>query len=281
MPTFTLLTSGLGGLGFSYASIQDLDNLSLPRSGSQATIDSNRFPSNFLLSGKTLRFQITVDGIVSTPVTFTFPANYTSLDQAVAAFSVGGLVASNNAGRFRVQTLKYGYDQGIHLFRDGTANPFLELDDLQDTDERGISSKTKEFTDDDKAYQLVMASAEADSYIARRTVLPLKNWDMKLVEVVCDIAAYKLMFRDGYSPAPGSYDRNYEERYKMAIQYLSDVGNRNVHPIWAYGKPIPTIGSGYGPIFSDPRGWGVANGTSCGGCGCGPGYGYGWLGYGN
>jgi len=258
----TLLSNGLGGVGSSYASVQDLDNISLPRGGSQATIDSSSFPTDFNLSGLTLRFQITHDGIVNIPVTFTFPANYSSLDQVVAAFSLPGLIASNNSGRFRLQTVSYGYSQGILLFHNGTANQRLFFDFLEDTDARGIDSLTKEFTDDEKVYQLVVASSEADGYIRRRYPNGLVQWDYKLIEVVCDIAAFRLLFRDGYSPGDKSYDRNYEKAYQIAINWLSDVGNRKIHPNWvACHKPVPTAGN-----TTDPRGWFISMGLYNRGC---------------
>lgn len=268
MPTqFTMLTNGLGGLGGSYATIQDLDSLSLPRGGKPAIINSSTILSGpFNLLGKTLIFHITEDGISNVTQTFTFPANYTTLDQVVAAVSIPLLIAKNVSGRFSLQTIKYGYDQGIYLEKAGTANPLLALDDLLDTDERGIGSLTKDFSDDEKVYALVMASSEADSYLQRRYTLPLKSWDYKLIEAVTDIAAYKLVYREGYSPDGANYDKNFKLRYDRAIQWLSDVGDRKVHPvIKASHKPIPKFTAS----TSDPRNWyssmGLANckGYSC------------------
>lgn len=260
---FTGITNGLGGIGSSYATIQDLNTLSLPKKGTPATIDSSNYLTGpFNLSGKTLIFQVTEDGISNVTQTFTFTSNYTTLDQVVAAVSIPLLIAKNNSGRFRLQTVKVGYDQGIYLDKDGTANPILKFDDLLDTDERGIGSLTNDFPDDDKTYALVMASAEADSYLQRRYCLPLKSWDYKLIEAVCDIAAYKLVYRQGYSPDGNNYDKNFKIRYDRAIQWLSDVGNRMVHPVVDAGhKPIPT----YTSELSDPRGWSTSMGlvNSC------------------
>jgi len=264
MPTqFTMLSNGIGGLGSSYSTIQDLENLSLPRGGKPAIINSsNVLPGPFNLMGLTLRFNITEDGLANVPQTFTFPANYTTLDQVVAAVSIPLLVAKNVSGRFSLQTIKKGYDQGIYLFKNGTANSALLLDDLLDTDERGVTTLTIQFSDDDKTYALVMASSEADSYLQRRYSLPLTSWDYKLIEAVCDIAAYKLVYREGYQPDGPNYDKNFKIRYDRAIEWLSDVGNRKVHPvIGATHKPIPTATG----ALSDPRGWSQAMGivNSC------------------
>jgi len=273
MPTqFTLISNGLGGVGNSYASIQDLDFLSLPRGGKPAIIDSSRILTGpFNLTGLTLKFQVTEDGLANVPQTFTFPANYTTLDQVVNAISIPLLVAKNNSGRFSLQTIKYGYDQGIYLDKTGTANSILGLDDLLDTDERGITTLTKEFSDDDKTYALVMASSEADGYLQRRYCLPIQGWDYALIRAVCDIAAFTLVFREGYSPDGNNYDKNFKIRYDNAIKWLSDVGNRKIHPLIKAGHdPIPVAGSSViGRVLSDPRRWSFAMGIGpFGGC-CG------------
>ena len=76
MPTLTLLSNNLGGLGESLASIQDLDNLLLPRDCLAAEIISRIIvkPAGLLLLGKTLTYIVTVDGESNVPQTFTFPA---------------------------------------------------------------------------------------------------------------------------------------------------------------------------------------------------------------
>lgn len=268
MPTqFTMLTNGLGGLGSSYATIQDLDMLSLPRGAKPAVINSsNILTGPFNLMGLTLKFNVIEDGLQNVQQTFTFPANYTTLDQVVAAVSIPLLVAKNESGRFSLQTIKIGYDQGLYLYKDGTANLLLLLDVLLDTDERGVTTMTKEFSDDDKTYALVQASSEADSYLQRRYCLPLRSWDYKLIEAVCMIAGYKLLYREGYSPDGANYDKNSKMGYDRAIQWLSDVGNRKVHPVIdASHKPIPK----YTTAFADPRGWYSSMGLS----NCGPGRG--------
>lgn len=277
MPNITFLTSGLGGVGHSYATVEDLDNISLPRGGSQATIDSNILPpAPYNLMGKTLIIQVTEDGITSPPYTFTFLSNYSTLDQVVAAVNIPSVLSRNNSGKFRLQTVKYGYEEGLHLDHLSTANAILGLDTLVDMDQRGISSLTKKFSGDEKAYQLAVASAMADSYLRRRYITPITGWDLDLVEAICDIAAFKLLFREGFSPDEKNYDQNFKNRHDKAIKWLSDVGNRMIHPnITAGHKAIPRTGPQYGDLLStDPRGWSYGM-SICNPGGCGIGYNHG------
>ena len=261
MPTLTLLSNNLGGLGESLASIQDLDNLLLPRDCLAAEIISRIIvkPSGLLLLGKTLTYIVTVDGESNVPQTFTFPANYTTLDQVVAAIQMNDIVASNSAGKLKLATIKRGYSQGIRLIKTGTANPLLNFDDLLDTDRRGSGSITGEFSDDEKAYALVSATSIAYSYLQRRYNFPLKNWGMDVIDNVCAIAAYKLIFRQGYSPESGAYDANWKLRHDQAINWFSEVGNRKIHPVIEAGaKNVPSANDG--SISTDPRGWRIAMG---------------------
>jgi phage gp36-like protein len=181
------------------------------------------------------------------------------LDQAVAAIQMNDVVASNAAGKLKLSTIKRGYSQGLRLMKTGTANPLLNFDDLLDTDRRGTGSITGEFSDDEKSYALVSATSVAYSYLQRRYNFPLKNWGMDVIDNVCAIAAYKLVFREGYSPEPGSYDANWRKRYEDAIQWFSEVGNRKIHPvIEGASKPVPKANDG--SISTDPRGWRIAMG---------------------
>ena len=50
-----LMQAGLGGLGKSYATIQDLVNLSLPRAGTPGYIDSTAITAPFNLNTRTLK----------------------------------------------------------------------------------------------------------------------------------------------------------------------------------------------------------------------------------
>ena len=258
-----MLSNNLGGVGASYATIQDLDNLSLSRGNQPAIINSRLILTGpfSTLAGKTLKYQVTKDSQVNVLQTFTFPASiYNTLDQVVAVIQMNDIVAKNLSGRLSLQTIKYGTEQAIRLDRTGTANAILAFDDLMDTLEMGSGSITNEFTDDDKVYALVMASSEADGYLQRRYTLPLRNWDYKLIEVVCDIAAYKLIYRQGYSPEAGAYDQNFKLRYDKAVQWLSQVGNREIHPvIEANHKPVPNANNGTQTI-GDPNFWHLSMG---------------------
>lgn len=256
-----MLTNGLGGLGNSLATIQDLNNLLLPRDSRPASIVSRRkvTPSGLLLSGKTIIYQVTVDSEISAVQTFTFPANYTTLDQAINDIQIDSSLAINDSGKVRIYTIKKGYNQGLFVFKEGTANPLLNFDNLMHTNERGTGSLTDDFSDDEKIYALVKATYLAYSYLRRRYAFPLKSWSMDLIDAVCAIAAYSLIFREGYSPEPGSYDANWRKRYEDAIQWLSDVGNRKIHPvIEGASKPVPKANDG--SISTDPRGWRIAMG---------------------
>lgn len=261
MPTQLMLSNNLGGIGNSYASIQDLDNLLLPRDHKAAVIKSRVLvqPSGYALLGKTLKYQVTVDSEISSVLVFTFPANYTSINQVAAAIQMDDIVASVEAGKIVLSTIKKGYSQGIYLWPDGTANPLLNFNDLEGTNKRGSGSITNEFSDDEKAYALVAASSLANSYLKRRYTLPLTDYDMSLIENVCCIAAYTLVFREGYSPESGSYDANWKSRKEEAIEWLSEVGNRKIHPYIKGGiKPVPKANNG--SISTDPRGWRIAAG---------------------
>ena len=259
MPTQTMLSNNLGGLGDSLATIQDLDNLLLPRDSKPAIITSRHIVQSFALLNKTIIYQVTVDGEIDIIRTFTFPANYTTLDQVVAAINMNDVQASNQGGKVVLETIKKGYNQGLYLYKTGTANPLLKFDDLEDTHRRGSGSITNEFSDDEKAYALVSATSIAYSYLQRRYRFPLKNWGMDVIDNVCAIAAYKLVFREGYSPEPGSYDANWESRKEEAIKWFSEVGNRKIHPV-IEGSFINVPKANNGSISTDPRGWRIAMG---------------------
>lgn len=268
MPTQTMLSNNLGGLGNSLATIQDLNNLLLPRDSKPAIITSRNIvqPSGFALLNKTIVYQATVDGEIDITRTFIFPANYTTLDQVVAAINMNDIEASNQGGKVVLETIKKGYSQGIYLYKIGTANPLLNFDDLEDTHRRGTGSITDDFSDDEKAYALVSATSIAYSYLQRRYQFPLKNWGMDVIDNVCAIAAYKLVFREGYSPESGAYDANWKLRYNQAIEWFSEVGNRKIHPV-IEGGFIPVPKANDGSISTDPRGWRIAMGLcDDGGC---------------
>jgi len=75
---------------------------------------------------------------------------------------------------------------------------------------------------------LEAASRTADSYLAARYALPLVTWDDDLRQVVCDVAAYRLMGRLGY--APEGSDNDFRLRYEDALAWLQRVADGRIHP---------------------------------------------------
>lgn len=276
-----MLLPSLTALPYSYATVYDLENLSLPNAGQPAYLDSQVILSPpFTTTGLTLKIQTDVDGFVQPEYTFTFTGNYATLDLLVAAISIPNVIAVNSAGRLRLRTIKTGIGQSITINENGTANSILGYNQFFDSTASGSSTISNDITDDEKNYALASATSIADGYLARRYTLPLKGWPFNLTQAVCDIAAYIILNRKGYNPE--KYDNNWKLKNDAAIQWLSDVGNRKIHPIMDVGhKPVPTVGTGYGPEWSDPRGWGISSGIDCGrgwGCGgCGSGFVRGWY----
>lgn len=72
---------------------------------------------------------------------------------------------------------------------------------------------------------LTAASSEADSYLRSQQILPLTDWDAKLKQVVCDIAAYRLFTNYGYNPDAVQND-NIMNRYRQAISWLELVSKQ-------------------------------------------------------
>jgi len=83
---------------------------------------------------------------------------------------------------------------------------------------------------------LQAASSFADSYIAAQFTLPLQTspqgWDMSLTLAVCHISTYYLYTQFGFNPAAPA-DRLIEERYKMAIGWLTQIREEEIFPAWA------------------------------------------------
>lgn len=252
-----LIQNGMQPLGKSYATVQDLINISLPREGTPGYIDSIAIQSPFNVNTRTLKVQVTIDSVPQPEYTQTFVANYPTLDALVAAIQIPGIQAVNAAGRLRLQTLKVGFDQGLIINWQGTANQFLGFNyggNQVSQVAYGRATITSDLSEDEMAYALVTASSTADSYLQRRFTLPLSNWDYGLVKAVCDIAAYTLMFRRGFSPQnTKNYDVNFKENYEKAIAWLEEVGNRKNHPVITGSvKPNPTA---YIPFVDNQRGW--------------------------
>lgn len=211
----TALTSGLGGLSASYATIQDLINLSLPTPGDPAYFDANSIAPPYLVNGRTLKVIVTIDGITQAEYTQTFTADYATLDLLVAAISIPGVQALNNGGVLRLRTIKTGISQNIVIDPSGTANTLIGYNAFFESVATGRSSLTSEISEDEMTYALVSASSIANGYLSRRYNLPLATWSFDLIQVVCDIAGYTLLKRLGFNPE--TYDANWVKRYNDAI----------------------------------------------------------------
>jgi len=256
---FNLVTNGLGGVGSSYASIQDLENLVLPNFGDPAYIDSMGITAPFNVNGLTLSVTVTVDGITQPQYTQTFTSNYATLDLLVAAIQIPDVMAVNNAGRLRLRTVKLGISQNLVIDHTGTANSSLGFNIFQDQVASGRSSVTSEISEDEMTYALVSASSMADGYLSRRYGLPLKSWSYDLIQAVCDIAGYLLIKRNGFNPEV--YDANWVSKYNAALRWLDDVGNRRIHPVLVdAGHPLVPY-AGDTNVLDDPRSWGLVMGS--------------------
>ena len=267
----TILTNGLGGgPSTSYATPDELKLLSMPQDGERGVITTPVLNVPLNVNGLTLKVTVTEDGIDTGEYTFTFGANYSTLDALVGTISIPRVQAVNNSGRLSLQTLKAGVNQGIRLAASSTANPVLKWNTIIDEVKFGSSTASLEFSNDEMVYALSSASRMADSYLSRRYNLPLLDWDIDLKQAVCDIAAYFLIFRRGYNPEPGKYDANFRIKNDMATKWLSEVGNRNINPM------VVESGHRYSPNAAVPfldalpgRDWGAILGISygpCGGC---------------
>lgn len=258
MPQQAILTFGLGGLGTSYATVQDLENISLPRKGKSAIILSGNITAPFALNTKTLKVYVVTDGIKSALYTQTFTLTYNTLDSLVAAISIPGVKATNQAGKLQLETIAVGAGAGLIIDYTGTANQLLGFNYSplieQNQEAFGHSTLTSDITEDEKAYALVTASSIADGYLQRRFKMPISNWDFSLIKAVCDIAAFIIVQRRGYTPQNSKgYDLNFKESNDKAIEWLSDVGNRKIHPnIKGSVKPNPYAGLTFSDDF---RGW--------------------------
>lgn len=247
------LTNSLGGIGNSYALINDLKYLSFPVDGQTASITSASLTTPLNVLGLNLKLIITEDGIPDNQLTFTFSSNYTTIDALVSAISIPKVKASNSGGRLRIETIKRGISQQIQLDHTSTANSLLKFSTLNDSIGYGRSTITNELDDDEMTYSLVSASSICNGYLKRRYGLPLKQWGYDLIQVVCDIAAYNLLKRKGFNPV--QYDSAFEDAYNRGIKWLEDVGNRREHPeIIDSGHFLIPNASTYN-IEQDQRGW--------------------------
>jgi phage gp36-like protein len=253
------VANGLGGVGSSYATPNDLQFLSMPNFGDPAAIDGNIVSLPFTVTGLSLIVTVTIDGLTQPEYTYTFPADYATLDLLVAAISIPGLIAVNNGGVLRLRTTKVGISQGLTINHLGTANEKVGFNKFFDTTMNGRSTLTSDITEDEMIFALVAASSLANGYLKRRYLLPITSWSYDLIQVICDIAAYNIAKRQGFNPEV--YDANWVNKYNAGIKWLEDVGNRREHPvIVSGGEPLAPTASTQG-TQDDIRGWGNVIGS--------------------
>jgi phage gp36-like protein len=77
---------------------------------------------------------------------------------------------------------------------------------------------------------LLSMSSRADLFLTEQFVLPLLEYDMNLTQMVCDMAAYQLFITLGLAPIDENADRNIRMRFKDAIDFLTHVSRKELHP---------------------------------------------------
>lgn len=98
----------------------------------QGTVVGSGAAGPFTLTGLTLHYIVTVDG-VETEGTFTFTNSYATMALVAAAVSIPGVVASDSSGELRLTTSASGRLQAITLKSDGTANSVFGFSTSADT----------------------------------------------------------------------------------------------------------------------------------------------------
>ncbi len=74
---------------------------------------------------------------------------------------------------------------------------------------------------------LTAASSEADAWLRSQQALPLTDWDDKLRQVVCDIAAFRLFSNYGFNP-DAMQNENIIRRYNEAMKWLGLVADQKI-----------------------------------------------------
>jgi phage gp36-like protein len=103
------------------------------------------------------------------------------------------------------------------------------------------------------------ASAEMDSYLGQRYVLPIVSLDRSLVAKCAAMAAFYLMQGIGYNPE-GEADKIIVNGYERAIEYLEKVVDHRVSPqiIDSSSSPTPGQSSMGGPRVRTGSGRGLS-----------------------
>lgn len=84
-------------------------------------------------------------------------------------------------------------------------------------------------SDSDQDAALEAASRFADGYLSLQYDLPISVWGRDLTRVVCHIASWDLMCRQGYDPDTAS-NKLIRQRYEDALQWLRDVAAGRLSP---------------------------------------------------
>ena len=121
--------AGTANLILGFSNISDTTAVGGTSVDQAASIYSAYLAGPFNLNTTTLIITVTEDGIVKTPTTVTFPANYNTMDLLVAGIqplvAPLKLIATNDSGRLKLETVKKGPAQSISLSPLGTANLLL------------------------------------------------------------------------------------------------------------------------------------------------------------
>ncbi len=118
------------------------------------------------------------------------------------------------------------------------------------------------FTEDSMNAAIAAASADVNSYLRSQQILPLTSWDAKIIQVTCDIAAYRLFKNNGFDPA-AVQNANIKGCYDEAMTWLNKVAEQLIivqYPdssdqFLKAGPFVRTARSpvGFGQIYGGPR----------------------------
>lgn len=123
--------------------------------------------------------------------------------------------------------------------------------------------KNYTFTEISMNAALLAASAEVNSYLTSQQILPLTDWDAKIKQVTCDIAAYRLFKQYGYDP-DAIQNSNIRSCYNQAMEWLNKVADQMIivkypdsdpSPMKAGPFVRPNSSFAFGPINCGRGGW--------------------------
>lgn len=82
-------------------------------------------------------------------------------------------------------------------------------------------------------------SAYANGFLKKRYALPLQAWGMDLVEQLAIIVGYRALSGPrGFNPEGGAGNKEYQDRYKEALNWLREVRDYKTDPDIVEGQPI-------------------------------------------